>query len=344
MKYLKYIMIGIIILALLTAVYYLSYPIFVISVPFAVSLLLAYLLNPILKFLCKKGVPQSLGILIIYLTLFLTFILLIFFIMPSFYASFNEFARIIPNLLDNYKIIFNEVLIRYELSGLPLSLKNAISYNIGELYTLFNSIITDITSFFFFIISNIFYIVLIPFITFYFMKDGEYLAEKIKMIIPSNMRETCITTWYRIDMVLKRFIRGELLIALIVGILTGVGMYIIGVRFSAILGIIAGITNIIPYLGPFIGVIPCAIIAFLQSPLLALNALLVFFIIQQLEAGVISPKIVGKCVRLHPITIIFIILLWEKVFGVWGMFFAVPVTSILIEIFNTILNNNIKIR
>ena len=343
-NYFKYIKNFIFVIILIIVIYLIYMPLIKVSIPFITSLIIAYLLSPIVKFLMSKKLSKILSILIIYIVFFITTISLLKYLLPLFYSNINELFVSNPTIIDKYKLLVNEFIIKYDVSNLPDSLKQGISQNIKYISTFFNSIIIDTLSTFSWIIANIFYIALIPFITFYFLKDGEELKEKLTYVIPVIIRDDAIVTWYRVDLVLKRFIRGEMTIALIVGVLTWSGMYIIGVKFSLVLGFIAGVTNIIPYLGPFLGVIPCLIVAFIQSPLLALKAGFIFFIIQQLEAGIISPKIVGKCVGMHPVTVIFILLFWEKFFGIWGMFFAVPLTSIIIVIFEAIINKNVKIK
>lgn len=312
-------------------------PIFNISFPFLFSLILAYLLSPIVNFLIKKGLKRTISILTTFLLMGLITTMISYSVIPVFYKSFAELMKSIPDIAERIRIVLNELTIRYQISQIPDGVKQSLDQNF-EVATIFiNSIFSTILNGLGSLISNIFFMILIPFITFYILNDPKYLKEKISMVIPIRLRTDAVLTWYQIDLVLKRFIRGELLIALIVGTATAVGMNAIGVKYSLVLGFIAGVTNLIPYLGPFIGVTPSILVALMISPELAVKAAVVFFVIQQAESGIIAPKIVGKSVGFHPITVIFVILLFEQLFGFIGMFFAVPVTSIAVVIYNRLI-------
>lgn len=312
-------------------------PILNISFPFLISLILSYFLSPIINILIKKGFKRISSIIITYIFTMIFLGILSYSIFPMFYKSLGEMIKSLPAISEMIRIILSEITIRYQISDLPDGIKESINQNINNITELINIAFLMIFEGIGVILSNIFFIVLIPFITFYMLNDSKYLKEKVLMYIPSNFRTDSLLTWYQTDLILKRFIRGELIIALIVGTLTATGMYAIGVKYSLVLGFIAGVTNLIPYLGPFIGVTPSILVALMESPILALKAVFVFFLIQQVESGIISPKIVGKSVGLHPITIIFIILLFEQFFGLIGMFFAVPITSVIIVIYNRII-------
>lgn len=331
---------------ILTVILYIIYklyiPIINISFPFLASLIIAYLLSPLVDYLNKKQKSRILSILLVYLIILILLCLLFSYLIPIFYSNLIELINKTPVIIEQYRIIESEFTIRYQLSNLPESIKFGISQNIEGLSRLLNNSVSGMLSALGSIVSNVVYIFLIPFITFYFLKDKEYLKEKLALIIPRKYRDDAIVTWYQIDLVLKRFIRGEMFVAVIVGTLATIGLYFMGIRFPFILGFIAGITNIIPYVGPFLGAIPAVLVALVESPIMVLKVGLIFFLIHQLESGIISPKIVGSYVGLHPVTIIFVILLWEQLFGIIGMFFAVPVTSIIVVIFNRLIDSAVK--
>ena len=131
------------------------------------------------------------------------------------------------------------------------------------------------------------------------------------------------------DNSLGSFIRGQLLISAIVGILIAVGLSIMGVDFALIIGLIAGIFNIVPYFGPIIGAVPAVVFALLKSPLTAVYVVLLFAVVNQVESSIISPNILGEHVGLHPVTVIFSIISGGYLFGILGVILAVPVTSIV---------------
>jgi predicted PurR-regulated permease PerM len=132
-----------------------------------------------------------------------------------------------------------------------------------------------------------------------------------------------------IDQVIGEFIRGQLIVCTVIAVLTSIALYLMGVQFAIILGMIAGIVDVIPYFGPFIGMLPCIAVALLQSPKLALYTALAFIAIQQVESNIISPKIVGDRVGLHPVVIIFALLAGERLLGFIGLVLAVPAAAII---------------
>jgi len=131
----------------------------------------------------------------------------------------------------------------------------------------------------------------------------------------------------RVNKVVGRFVRGQLIVSVVVGGLVALGLSLLGVRYALFLGVLAGLFDIIPYFGPVLGAIPALVLAFLRDPLTALWTLLMFVAVQQLEGSVLSPKIVGEQVGLHPLTVIFSVLAGGELLGVTGMLLAVPAAA-----------------
>ncbi len=169
----------------------------------------------------------------------------------------------------------------------------------------------------------------IPVLSFYFIKDREYFKRIILSLIPSKVRGPTHKMATEISKILNRFIRGQLLLATIVGILTTIGYMIIGLPYAAVMGLFAGIFEIVPYLGPVLGAIPAGIIAILHSPSKLLASIMVMVIVQQLESNIFTPKIMGDHLGMHPVYIILSLWLAGASFGIAGMFFAVPAVLIL---------------
>jgi predicted PurR-regulated permease PerM len=131
----------------------------------------------------------------------------------------------------------------------------------------------------------------------------------------------------QINAVLSGFIRGHLLVALIVALISFLGLSILQVDFALLIGFTAGILDIVPYFGPIIGALPAVVIALLESPLKALYVIVLFFIIHQLESTIVSPKILGDRVGLHPLAVVFVLLAGGQLAGIVGVLLAVPVTA-----------------
>jgi len=133
-----------------------------------------------------------------------------------------------------------------------------------------------------------------------------------------------------IDNVISKFIRGQLLDGLIVGLLSSVGLIIIGMDFAFLIGFTAGMANIIPYIGPVVGCIPAIIVGLLSpNPIIALWAVVVFIVVQQIDGMIISPKIVGDSTGLHPVFVIMAIAIGGSLGGILGMFLSVPILGVI---------------
>jgi predicted PurR-regulated permease PerM len=161
--------------------------------------------------------------------------------------------------------------------------------------------------------------------------------------IPKGIRDQVINISRDIDNLLSRFIRGQLIIAMIVGVLSIIALVVLKVQFAFLIGTIAGVTNIIPYFGPIIGAIPAIIVALLDEPMKAIWVIIAFFIIQQTESAILSPKIVGESVGLHPVFVILVLLIGGELFGVIGLIFAIPIAASIKIILNHLVKILIKI-
>ncbi len=200
--------------------------------------------------------------------------------------------------------------------------------------------------------SNLLNIMLGLVIAFYVLKDQEFfmrLWEKIlSTILPQKGKETLSDIFHDIHKVISNFFRGQLLDGLIVGIVSSVALFIIGIDFAIFIGMFAGVANVIPYFGPIIGIIPAVAMALLDGSIAkAILAIIVLLIIQQIDGAVIAPKVVGNSVGLHPVFVLLAVIIGGRYFGIIGMLLAVPIAAILklfiLKIYNTKINMQKKI-
>jgi predicted PurR-regulated permease PerM len=157
--------------------------------------------------------------------------------------------------------------------------------------------------------------------------------------VPKEKVKICFKITKEINDIFVGYLRGQIWISIIVAIMSGIGLYFLRIKFYIILALLSGITNMIPYIGPIIGAIPAVSISFFSSPLQALGVILLYVFIQQVESGLIAPKIMSEKVGLHPLTIIFALLAGAELLGVWGLIFAVPVSGIIKVFIKLFLKN-----
>jgi len=177
--------------------------------------------------------------------------------------------------------------------------------------------------------SKMFNFFVVPVLTFYMLKDSEHFKNQLILVIPKSNRKKILQLFKDIDNVFGKYIRGQIFISSIVGIMTTIVLVLIKVKYPLILGIFAGVSNIIPYFGPIIGMIPTIIFALLDSPTKALYAMGSYILVQQMESGIITPKIIGESIGLHPIYVIMALIIGGKAFGIVGLIIAVPFAAII---------------
>jgi predicted PurR-regulated permease PerM len=170
---------------------------------------------------------------------------------------------------------------------------------------------------------------LAPILAFYMLRDIDHVKERFVRSLPARYRQDILALLRALDRVLAGFVRGQMLLALLVGSLAATATALLGFRYPILLGIWAGLTEFIPYVGPVLGAIPAVLAGLSVSPLLALETVLAFAIIQQLENAVLSPRIMGHSVGLHPLVVLFAVLASGYLVGGWGLILALPVTGLL---------------
>lgn len=323
----KHVRLAIVILFLLGTVYFLW---LVRSglYPFIIALLLAYLLNPPVCYLETKGLSRGLAITVVYVVLFAIVILGGTRLIPIFVRDLESFAKELPQILSKVEELFYLLQNHYHNSVLPHSMRIAIDDAILSLQQAGQGFVRDLTDGIMGLIAHFIGLAITPILAFYFLHDWRQIKAGFIRLIPCRWRHEYTLALKDVDKVLSGVIRGQLTVAVIVGVLVSSGLYLFNLPFALLIGIAAGLLDVIPYFGAFIGATPAITLALLESPVLAVKVALLFFAIHQLESSIISPKILGESVGLHPITVIFFLFAGGELFGVIGMLLGVPVAAV----------------
>ncbi|MTI94956.1 MAG: AI-2E family transporter [Firmicutes bacterium] len=300
-----------------------------IFTPFLVALIISYVLNPVVIWLQDKKFNRTLAVFVIYFVFFGLLFIGIARLVPVVTAEVNRLASRIPEYtaqIQTYIVEFNEATDRLQL---PQSVELALEENIHNLEAYLLGLLGRMPEFTTNIARAIFNIVLILILTFYFLKDFSLVRDSFYRLLPREHQAKTRKIIYEIDHSLGNYIRGQLIITTIIAISTYLGLLFLGVDFALILGLIAGITNIIPYFGPFFGAIPAVLVALLKSPILALKVAIVITLIQQVESHLVAPQVLGKSMGMHPLIVILALLAGGQFMGITGMIIAVPVLAVL---------------
>lgn len=296
--------------------------------PFIIALFLAYLLNPAVCYLENKGLRRTAAILALYILVFSAMIFVGARGIPLIIRELENFGRELPFMVAKGEELIQFVQSQYQNSVLPYSLRVAIDNALLAVQNDIQQFIADVVNALIGLVSHSIGLVITPILAFYLLHDWYEIKEKLLQMIPMRWHTECILTFREIDKVLSGVIRGQLTVALIVGILVTIGLEILGVRYALLIGIVAGILDIIPYFGAFIGATPAVTLALLSSPWLALKVVLLFFAIHQLEGSIIGPQIMGDNVGLHPLSVIFFLFIGGELGGIPGMLLGVPIAAV----------------
>lgn len=304
-----------------------------VFIPFLMAIIISYVLQPLVIKLEAKKIKRPTGIMLIYLVFGGILAVLTVFVVPQLIDNTRELINILPGITINFRDNFNGMVKVISSSKWPEDIKSAIFREINNgmqlaenmiLDTLKNTLTGMMRA-----VSTLFDLVLAMIIAYYILKDAEYFKNVSLSLVPRKWRNWLITTFREINSVVSKFIQGQLLTALIIGTLETIALFIVGVKYPLILGMIGGVANIIPYFGPFLGAIPAVAVALIESPVKALWTVIAFTIIQQLDNGFISPKIIEGRLGLHPVTTILAVLIGGEFFGIVGMLISVPIAAII---------------
>lgn len=312
-----------------------------ILTPFIISGVLAYAFNPLVKKLMSLKLSRTMAVAVIFVVLLFITVSFSVLFFPLIVREIAGLIQVLPQVGQNW---YNRLDQWYEAtlgreSFAPDTLDGLIDYlniSVQPILDWFartsGGLVARLGNF----ASSLVHLVTIPVLMFYFLKDSEQIGRFSKKMVPARSREWIFPLAGRIDQVLGGFIRGQLLVALIIGILSSLALLILGIDYWIILGIMAGLGDLVPYVGPFLGAIPAVLLAFTVNPLTALWVIIAFLIIQQLEGSVISPRIVGDSVGLHPAAVIFVLLVGGALWGLVGLLVAVPLAGIVIVLIEAI--------
>ncbi|RKQ37873.1 AI-2E family transporter [Oceanobacillus halophilus] len=297
--------------------------------PFIIACLIAYLLFPIIEKLHSFNIHRGLAILLIYLLFFVGVGYLIYRVYPAIVHQVHDLSNNFPQFVQTYqKMIYS----LYEYTSfMPETVHDKMDHFFITIENSLDDLLSNLLSGFTKIFDMIITITVIPVLVFYFLKDYEKIKGFIKTIIPSKYRKQSSKMVHAIDDSLGDYIRGQLIVCLFVSLTALLVFKFLKIEYALLLAIIMGVTNIIPYFGPIIGAVPAIIITFTttNSIQIVIFVIIGIFVIQVIEGNLLSPYIVGKSVAIHPVAIIFALLLGGQLFGVIGMILAVPVLSVI---------------
>ena len=295
--------------------------------PFFLGFILAWILNPLVTRLERKKIPRTLGAFIVYAAFLLILLLFIRFLIPTIYQQLQILIANLPGILKELEVFINNIFDKLgsiqgiDFQAIQESILTTIS---GYFSSLMTSVPTMIMNFASGFVSSMITICFGLVIGIYMLIDFDSINGHLLHLLPEKNRFEASLLIANISTEVRKSVNGTLMVATMVFICDSIGFWIVGLQAPVLFGLLCGITDLIPYVGPYIGGAVAVIIGFSQSPLVGFLTLIVAIIVQLLENNVLQPLIMSKTMKLHPVTIIVGLLIFEHFFGIIGMILCTP--------------------
>lgn len=316
-----------------------------IMAPVLASVVIAYLLEGLVAFLERHRIPRLAAVLIVFLTFMAFLLFLLFGLLPKLSYQIGQVASELPAMLGRGQ---------RQLMHLPEKYPDFISQEqvvglVGFLQTevgrmgqrLLGFSVASVRG----LVTFLVYLVLLPLMVFFFLKDKEPILQWITRFLPDN-RDLTDHVWHNVDSQIGNYIRGKFWEILIIWTATYLVFFLLGLRYSMLVGLIVGLSVLVPYIGVTVIILPVALMGFLQwgfSSELA-TLLIAYGIIQLLDGNLLAPLLLSEVVNLHPVAIITAVLIFGGIWGFWGVFFAIPLATLVETVLSSwpSINANIK--
>jgi predicted PurR-regulated permease PerM len=302
-----------------------------IIAPLFIGIVIAWLFNPLVKWVTKKGLRRSFASAIVYAIFLGSILLVLGSLLPTLYIQVQEFAKIIPDTLDKVQnwvsnifqsidgiANFNAETAKDNLFHQIESFGSNLSSTLPEiLLSIMSSLLSGIGT------------ILVGLVIGFFLLVSFDNTDSLIDFLPRKIQKTTREVLQEIDMALRSFVTGATLDCLFIFVISSIGLYFVGLKAPLLFGLFCGITNIIPYAGPYIGGIPAVIVGFSQGITTGILTLVVIGVIQFLEGNFLQPVILSKTTKLHPVSIILGLLIFGYFWGIFGMVISTPLIASL---------------
>lgn len=309
------------------AVAYLLRDIFIIIL---FAIVIASAVTPFADWVEKKKIPRVLGVALLYLSIFTLVGFLISLVVPFVTGEINQLIQDLPNFISRVSTSLEKA--QQTSGGRFVDLSNEIQNLLDSFSSYLQASSNSAFGFVVSVFGGLFSFLAVIAISFYLSVMRGGIENFIRSVIPNKYESHFLNIWHRSEIKVGRWLQGQLLLALIVGLAVYVALSLLGIKFALLLGILAMILELVPTVGPVLAAVPAVILAFTQLPILGLWVIVVYVVIQQLENHILVPIILGRTVGLNPVVIILALLVGFQLAGILGMILSVPVAAIIVEV------------
>jgi len=307
-----------------------------ILAPFLAAAILAYIFNPLVNRLAAEGMSRGMGTVVAVLLLVLAVALLLVIILPLFYKEISQLTQLIPGFLEHLKakvVPWVNAKLGIEIALDPSSFRQFMQENLSDAGGIAKRVFAGVGSGGLVVVGLLVNLVLIPIVFFYALRDWPIILTNVDRLIPRRYHVKVTEIAVEIDAVMSEFLRGQLLVMVIMSAFYVVGLWAVGLKFSLPVGLITGLLVFVPYLGVGLGMVLGTIAAVMQFENVLTGVALVWAVFgagQVIESFFVTPKYVGERIGLHPIAVIFALLAFGQVFGFFGVLLALPASAAIL--------------
>lgn len=296
--------------------------------PFLFAVVLAYLLNPMVGFFENKGLSRGISVLVVFILVFAIVVGAFMSFIPSLISSIASMIKSIPSFItqmQGYISDLSDFISNY--TGYDISQYFNIEQYLGNILQGFAAALQGISNALIQNSGQLMNVIIVPLVTIFVLVDKEFFIQGIMYLVPLQFRNSILKMFCDIDLVIGGFIKGQGLTSLIAGIATGIGAFALGLPYASIIGVVAGLTTMVPYFGPVVGTIVIVLMVLFTNPMMIIPMLIVITVVQIVCGNFLAPALMSGNVGLHPVFIIFSIFFFGAMFGGVGMIMAVPMAG-----------------
>jgi len=303
--------------------------------PFIISIIVAYLLVGMQKKIQSYNISEKVSLVITFSIFIVTGATLVIWLVPLLYSQLQAFVLDVPNLINNFRDFISELPSKFPdlVSSDQITIFfQAVSEEISAIaQNIVKTSISSIQS----AITVLLYIILFPILVYFFLFDRKNIIDGCLKVIPGR-RKMFTSIWAEMDIQLSNYVRGKTIEIFIVGIAAAIIFSSLGLRYSALLSVLVGLSVIIPYVGAFLVTIPVVVVGLIQFGLGTQFTILIslYLLLQALDGNLLVPIIFSETVKLHPVIIILAVFIFGSMFGFWGVFFSIPIATFIKAVWN----------
>lgn len=307
-----------------------------ILAPVLASLVVAYLLDGAVSWLTARGMPRVAAVSLVFVTSLAVVVLMLLGVLPLMFKQVGQFIRDLPAMIGRGQGLLMQLPERYPSLFSPQQVQELIGGIRVELVTYGQRVLSLSLSSVVGLITIMVYFVLVPLLVFFFLKDKQRILAWSESFLPRD-RRLANQVWVEVNGKIASYVRGKFMEIMIVWCVTYVTFAVLGINYAMLLSFLVGVSVIIPYVGAAVVTLPVAFVAYVQWGLESqfLYLMLAYGVIQFLDGNLLVPLLFSEVVNLHPVAIIVAVLLFGGLWGLWGVFFAIPLATLVQAVINS---------